>query len=64
MKKTMCDTCGSDKAKTYKYAKGAQSFTTDLCMDCVQDFVLKNQTRLYEATDSAAPTFTKGVIHG
>ena len=63
MKKTMCDSCGSEGARSYQYKKGNRTAYTDLCMNCVQDFVLKNQTKLSEVTDSNGPS-SKKVIHG
>ena len=63
MKKTVCDSCSSENARSYQYKKGKSTAYTDLCMNCVQDFVLKHQTKLMEVTDSSGPT-GKRVIHG
>ena len=64
MKVTKCDSCGADNARSYKYLPngGRKHAYTDLCVNCVQDFVLKNQTKLTEVQDSIGPA--KKVIHG
>lgn len=48
MRVTKCDTCGSEHARTYQYDNGKR---IDLCVNCVQEWVLKNQKKLTEATD-------------
>jgi hypothetical protein len=66
MKKTVCDTCGSENARTYRYevfpTRGF--FFVDLCINCVQDWVLKNQKKLSEVTNGSEPSGGKKVIHG
>ncbi len=63
MKKIVCDSCNSENARSYQYKKGRTSVYTDLCMNCVQDFVLKHQTKLSEVVDSTGPSGKK-VLHG
>lgn len=48
-----CDSCGSETAKTYKYEVGKSWKYTDLCVNCVQDWVLRNQKKLTEATNDS-----------
>jgi transposase-like protein len=48
MKKIMCDTCGSDNARTYKYNVLRSIRFVDLCNNCISDWVLKHQTKLSE----------------
>lgn len=61
----MCDNCGSENAKSYKY----EVFPTkaihfkDLCVSCLQDFVLKNQVKLTEVSDGNNSN-GKRVLHG
>ena len=64
MKKITCDSCGSDKATSFKYLKEGSYKSIDLCMNCVQDFVLKNQTKLLETVDTPMGEAVKRVIHG
>ena len=62
MTKKVCDSCGADNARTYRYSVGKEMDPSgngynidwkyiDLCINCVQDWVLKNQKKLTEATD-------------
>lgn len=62
MKVTKCDTCGSEHGRTYKYNVLRNIKYIDLCINCVQDWVLKNQTKLSEVVDGN--TSGKNVIHG
>lgn len=65
MKKTVCDNCGSENAKTYKYQpdslRKSSWVQTDLCVNCLQDFVLKNQVKLTEVGEQNSG---KRIIHG
>lgn len=55
--------CSSDNARTYKYLAGnIDCKYTDLCINCVQEFVLKNQTKLTEVSDRIETS--KRIIHG
>lgn len=63
MKKIVCDVCNSLNARSYQYKKGRTVSYTDLCVNCVQDFVLKHQTKLSEVADVAG-TSGKRIIHG
>jgi hypothetical protein len=74
MKKIVCDTCGSENARTYRYSIGKDTdpsgngYNTnwkyiDLCLNCVQDWVLKNQKKLSEVTNETNSS-NKKVIHG
>lgn len=60
-----CDSCGADNAKTYKYETPPfrAIFYIDLCVNCVQDWVLKNQKKLSEVTDGQQSSGRK-VIFG
>jgi hypothetical protein len=63
MKKIMCDECGSENAKTYEY-EGCPTRTIylkDLCVSCLQDFVLKNKVKLTEVGEQNSG---KRIIHG
>ena len=74
MKKIVCDTCGSEHAKTYQYgvdgyfnldSSGKLAYKyIDLCINCVQDWVLKHQKKLSEATNESESKGGKSVLHG
>lgn len=65
MKKIVCDNCGSENAKSYSY----EHFPTraiyykDLCVNCLQEFVLKNQVKLREV-QRYDESQQKRIIHG
>ena len=65
MKKTVCDNCGVENARSYKYQADSMRkshwTTTDLCVNCLQDFVLKNQVKLIEVQDGGSK---KRMLHG
>jgi hypothetical protein len=61
MKKTVCDTCGSENAKTYEHDRGRGKAHIDLCVNCVQEWVLKHQKKLSEVSNE---TNKKSIIHG
>lgn len=61
MKKITCDSCSSEHAKSFKYEVNRSWMFIDLCVNCVQDFVLKNQIKLTEVTGNQS---NKRVIHG
>jgi len=67
MKKIVCDNCGSENAKTYKYQPDSLHKSnwvqTDLCVNCLQEFVLKNQVKLTEVQDDNRSN-RKRIIHG
>lgn len=63
MKKITCDYCGSDNARSYKYDVLRSIKFIDLCVNCVQDWVLKNQNKLTEVTDTLSES-AKKIIHG
>lgn len=65
MKKIMCDNCGSDNARSYKYEVPPTRGICfkDLCVNCLQDFVLKNHVKLTEIHDGGDGN-NKKVIHG
>lgn len=57
-----CDMCSSENARTYRYSVGKEAdpsgngYNTnweyiDLCINCVQDWVLKNQKKLTEVSN-------------
>lgn len=63
MKKTICDSCGKENVGSFKYKRNGSSWIyIDLCVNCVQDFVLKNQIKLHESTDSISDK--KRIING
>jgi hypothetical protein len=68
MKKIVCDGCGSENAKTYKYTPPPiRGFIyKDFCNSCLQDFVLKNQVKLEEVklNDIDGKTPNKTIIYG
>lgn len=59
-----CDTCGSENARTYKYDVLRSIRYVDLCINCVQDWVLKNQKKLSEVTNGPESSSGKKVIFG
>jgi len=74
MKKIICDKCGVDNAKTYKYPIGEDPDPsgngyntnwkyTDLCLNCVQDWVILHLKKLTEVSGNIG-TSTKKVIYG
>lgn len=58
----MCDKCGKS-GKTFKYNKNGMPGKIDLCVNCLQDFVLTHKVKLEEVTDDGS-TSNKGIIHG
>lgn len=64
MKKILCDKCGSDQAKTFKYLeqKIGVNIYKDFCVNCLQSFVLENQVKLIEVTGLSE--YNKRIIHG
>jgi len=73
MKVTKCDTCKKDDAKTYQYTTGKHMDPSgngyeldfkyiDLCLNCLQDFVLKHQIKLTEVSGTSSNN--KGIIYG
>jgi len=58
-----CDTCGSENARKYQYDKGRSIAYIDLCVSCVQDWVLKHQKKLSEVS-SGQQSSGKKVIFG
>jgi hypothetical protein len=62
MKKTLCDKCSAENSRTYKYMKDNKWLFVDLCVDCVQNFVLKNQIKLAEVIDTVEES--KRILHG
>jgi len=62
MKKIVCDNCGSEHSRSYKYQKNESWLYKDLCVSCLQDFVLKNQVKLTEVQEGG--TTNKRIIHG
>lgn len=64
MKKIVCDNCGSENAKSYSQVFPPKpSSIKDLCVNCLQDFVLKNQVKLTEVSDDNR-SGGKRVLHG
>jgi hypothetical protein len=65
MKKIVCDNCGSENSKSYKYEVSPTRaiFFKDLCVNCLQDFVLKNQVKLTEIQNNGGVIGRK-IIHG
>lgn len=63
MKKIICDNCGSENARSYQYKNNRTTSYTDLCVNCIQDWVLKHQTKLTEVIDST-PSPVRRIIHG
>lgn len=64
MKKTVCDTCGSENAKSYLYDVERTTKYVDLCMNCVQDWVLKHQKKLSEVVNGPDSKGGKRVLFG
>lgn len=62
MKKIVCDNCGSEHSSSYKYQKNGSWLYKDLCVSCLQDFVLKNQVKLVEVHDNGK--VSKRILHG
>jgi hypothetical protein len=65
MKKIVCDSCGSENAKSYKYEvfPTRAIYFKDFCVNCLQEFVLKNQVKLTEVQEDNRST-KKRIIHG
>lgn len=61
MKKTICDSCRSENARSYFYIKLDEYHFKDFCVNCLQEFVLKNQVKLAEVEGNNKG---KRVIHG
>jgi hypothetical protein len=62
MKKIVCDNCSDERAQSYKYQKNGSWLYKDLCVNCLQEFVLLNQVKLVEVHDVG--NVNKRIIHG
>lgn len=64
MKAIKCDKCGSDNAKSFTYKMSGCMDDIDLCMDCLQDFVLLHKVKLTEISNTAPPQSSKNILFG
>lgn len=65
MKTVKCDKCNCENARSYKYfTKMTEENQIDLCIGCLQEFVIQTKYKLSEMTNTNINQPSKQIIHG